>query len=350
MEQQILNTGALIDKRTEDEKKKDWYSEEAFASTSVVWTEKVQWKSYPIFRQWYTAQCVAQSTVKALGIRNQQETGEFYRGSPTDFYDHRVNKPGAGMMWDDAMKIAIKFGACKDERIPQPKYEYEIKPIVRTEEMVKEAFDKAGFSYFTVQDRSIDSIASVIEREGFCLVWFWFDINGAEWWKNQPSILYPSLGTYDSGATRHAVIAVDYTLINGKKFLIIEDSAGNSSAINENQRIISEDFMKRCFVAGFPIDKKNLDYKEDNKPKFKFTRALRFGSKGKDVEALQKILVYEGLLNLNTPTQNFLGMTLKAVKLYQEKYADEILKPVGLTKGTGFVGNSTIAHLNKKYS
>lgn len=346
-------TGALIDQRSDDAKKKDWCHEEAFASTPVVWKEGLptQWNFTPKFEQWYTGQCVAQSTTKALGILNQIETGTFYHGSPTDFYDHRANKPGAGMNWDDAMQIAIKYGACKNERIPQPIHESDVPTsITRNDEMIKEAFDKAGQSYFTLQDRSIDSIASVIEQRGYCLVWFWFDEAGREWWKQQPSILYPELTTYGVGSTRHALIAIKYFLIDGKKYILVDDSAGNSSSINGQYRLISEDFMKRCFVAGYVIDKKNLDYTVPNKPKYKFTKTLKFGMIDKDVKALQDILVYEGILKLKTTTNNFLGLTLSAVKAFQEKHANEILKPVGLTKGTGLVGNSTIAYLNKYYS
>ena len=73
--------------------------------------------------------------------------------------------------------------------------------------------------------------------------------------------------------------------------------------------------------------------------KFNFTRNLRFGMRNADVLELQKVLIGEGLLSLNPPTNYFGALTLKAVKDYQTKYG---IKPV-----SGFVGPLTRAQLNK---
>jgi hypothetical protein len=71
---------------------------------------------------------------------------------------------------------------------------------------------------------------------------------------------------------------------------------------------------------------------------------LFFGlSSNSEVICLQQLLrnqgndIYpEGLI-----TGNFLELTKRAVIRFQEKYADEILKPLGLTRGTGYVGEMT---------
>ena len=69
---------------------------------------------------------------------------------------------------------------------------------------------------------------------------------------------------------------------------------------------------------------------------FPIQNDLKEGSTGKDVEALQQCLakdpeVYpEGKI-----TGEFGSQTKKAVILFQEKYAKDILEPFGLTEGTG---------------
>ena len=77
---------------------------------------------------------------------------------------------------------------------------------------------------------------------------------------------------------------------------------------------------------------------------------LYYGMKGSaDVSCLQKFLkelgpeIYpEGLI-----TGNFLSLTKTAVARFQEKYASEILTPLGLEKGTGYVGPGTRAKINQ---
>ncbi|PIP73409.1 MAG: hypothetical protein COW88_02210 [Candidatus Lloydbacteria bacterium CG22_combo_CG10-13_8_21_14_all_47_15] len=91
---------------------------------------------------------------------------------------------------------------------------------------------------------------------------------------------------------------------------------------------------------------------------FVFTRDLSIGDTGEDVRALQKILNQK--LSQRTKTRvavsgpgspgnetDFFGtLTQSAVIRFQNLYAQEILAPVGISTGTGFVGASTRAKLN----
>ncbi len=79
----------------------------------------------------------------------------------------------------------------------------------------------------------------------------------------------------------------------------------------------------------------------------KFTKTLRKGVTDEEVKRLQEFLktdpeVYpEGLV-----TGYFGPLTEKAVKKFQEKHAEDVLRPLGLSEGTGIVGPKTIEKIN----
>jgi hypothetical protein len=82
----------------------------------------------------------------------------------------------------------------------------------------------------------------------------------------------------------------------------------------------------------------------------KFERDLYFGLREDfDVLCLQKFLKSQGseIYPEGLVTGNFLSLTEVAVIRFQEKYARDILTPLGLDKGTGFVGEMTRTKINQ---
>lgn len=82
-----------------------------------------------------------------------------------------------------------------------------------------------------------------------------------------------------------------------------------------------------------------------------FPRNLYLGTQGDDVILLQHLLIKEGVWPREDiqPTGYFGQITYFSVIAFQEKYKEEILNPLGLEKGTGFVGALTRKVLEKIY-
>jgi len=83
---------------------------------------------------------------------------------------------------------------------------------------------------------------------------------------------------------------------------------------------------------------------------YNFTRNLTVGMSGDDVKALQEILISEGTWTRSDigATGYFGPITKASLAAFQDKYADEILYPLGLTKGTGYFGPSTRDYISSR--
>ncbi|MEK7188065.1 MAG: CARDB domain-containing protein [Patescibacteria group bacterium] len=82
---------------------------------------------------------------------------------------------------------------------------------------------------------------------------------------------------------------------------------------------------------------------------YDFNQNLRVGDRGAGVTALQTVLQSEGFPLKASGAGSFDEATAAAVVGFQEKYTSEILTPNGLARGSGYVGASTRAKLNKLY-
>jgi peptidoglycan hydrolase-like protein with peptidoglycan-binding domain/ketosteroid isomerase-like protein len=78
-----------------------------------------------------------------------------------------------------------------------------------------------------------------------------------------------------------------------------------------------------------------------------FARNMKRGDRFEDVKNLQALLKFDASINTEGLVTGYFGTRTKsAIIRFQEKYASEILSPLGLKSGTGYVGPFTRAKLN----
>lgn len=320
--------GLIIDSRTEEEKAKDYPHEELYGALPIVWVTKTpdSWKKFSIRDQDGSSSCVGQGTAKALEVM----TGVIQSAHPT--YRKRPNFSGKGMYLQAAGDILKNSGTTTEQLDPsQLMNEDKLNADVTCETPVKIG------SYVFINPHDIDAIASVIS-DGKAVV-LTFNSTYSEW-KDVPVADPNSLNFWG-----HCVCAVDFTLYEDKKTLIIEDSWGHATAIgNGGQRIITEDYLsKRCTGAMYflPVVAKS------DKPIHVFNTNLVYGMSGNEVKALQQALIWDGELKAGLDTGYFGTLTLRAVMAFQTKYAKDILLPAGSKFPTGKVLNFTRQKLNE---
>jgi len=148
----------------------------------------------------------------------------------------------------------------------------------------------------------------------------------------------------------------DDTVIDGMHYyytIRAVDPAGNeTSNTNQVQVVAIGTGVKK--VEEDPLSAPPVKEKTPLPPgqtvKLEILRNLTVGSSGDDVTALQQLLLDEGVYPEGLITGYFGSLTKQAVIRFQEKYADEVLTPVGLSKGSGFVGSSSRKKVNELLS
>jgi hypothetical protein len=273
--------------------------------------------------------------------------GNYVHFSATDGYQRRSNKPDSGMGAIDARTIATQGITLEVLAPSQNMTDAQMDSIVIEpyKHQVGEVFKVPN--YVAIPELDIEAIASTIQATGKgVMVWFYFKIDE---WTERPIVKYPGLQLGASDTLRHSVCAVDFTLINGKKCLIIEDSWGTSFGM-AGQRIIDEDFFKarnwyRSYLVNFKFDEAIIP-----KPQYTFTVSLEFGQTNADIVALQNILKYEGLFPNNAASTGYYGaITAKGVYDFQVKRHVAPIPELDLLQGKK-VGPKTINVLNGLYS
>lgn len=337
-------TGVLFDVRPPEEKDKDWKHEELASSPVVNFVSKEQAyknsKIYPVFNQKSESSCVGHGSALEHAIFNIKSD---FKGSPEYIYRRRMNYPTEGMFGVDSYNIMSKYGICDFKLLPTQGTEALANAVTLTQEMDEDALKHKIQAYLTIDNISFDTVASLVSQGK--AVKIFINATYREWATDSVKVLDTVKKGY--APICHCIVALPNTAHqDGEDYIIIQDSAWFGGFYT---RRIPRSFFDagRVWFAGYITDISFTPVGE--KPKHKFTLPIRYGEKSDRVKALQECLIYEGLLPTDCNTGYFGGLTLKAVKLFQTRYAVSILSPLGLSQATGNVGERTIAKLNELY-
>lgn len=200
-------------------------------ASSIIWTVKPQasWRHYTLRNQDGAGSCVGNGTAKAL------ETMDKIVYSAHPIYSRRSNTPAEGMVLSDAGTIIFNQGTTTEALDPSNNLneaQMDAPVTVPTPKKIK------GYGFLVVTD--LDAIATAIDTYGGVPITV--DVAWDEWNTEQ------GIPTYISGAVvsgGHCLCAVDYTMYNGEKALVVENSWGNDddSIGQTGQVIFTQSFL-----------------------------------------------------------------------------------------------------------
>ena len=325
------------------------HKEIAGAPTPPNWQEKnpANFITYPMKNQAQTDACVAFAYAKQLEIDEFSENGIYRILSPRSIYPFGFVSPDGGMNDRQASTIVGSRGATLEFLLPSQNM---------TEVQMRDASDyildakQIALVYkpdaVVFADNQLDTIASIIEtyrsqnqKKGVGIVVT--GSNNGTWLSNFPQPPAPNETTWS-----HKVVATDYGLINGQKFISIDNSWGTVAGMNGKQ-FIGENYTPSIAESNYTLnlpDDWQAQAQSVPKPQYQWNTDLTLGASGQDVLMLQTALQSLGMFPISSvikPTGYFGGITRNAVQLFQMTYN---ISPV-----TGIVGPLTRAKLNELF-
>lgn len=367
--------GAIDDPRPIEEQERNYSFAETVglaAANPVSWLSKKQpkglqydfkpdtWRRFPVRNQDGSGSCVAQTMAKLMGILAYLRWGVFVVFSAGHIYLRRKNKPDGGMWADDVYQIAQR-GVTMEELMPSMEMnDSQMDALFESELHKKVNLSIGNYVWLPVGD--IEIVASVMQttKKG---VMNWHRFAYSEW--GEVPVVKVSNPT-----NHHSIAGVDFTLWEGKKAIVIDESWGEGAGTDtmNGQRVLTEDWYKaRNTHASYPIDFKFETEQVPTPSPAAFTKPLVFipldlktqeilpafvathEAQKADVVRLQDILKKEGVFPSNiASTGLYQELTRKAVLAFQYRYmvaSEAELKEVNGKR----VGQKTIDKLNELY-
>jgi len=333
------------------------------AHTPIQWREKrpIDFTHYwnGQYNQDGSGSCYAWSLSLLAERQNEQEENKRIKFSARQVYALAGEPyPTRGMYVEKGMRWLKDNGMTLEHLLPSNnRSEIDMRKLddyTEGDHQVGMVYKPSGFAYLT--SYSFDEIAEVLEEGRFLSVSV---VGTNEGWTNKNGWARPPR----AGETPwyHAITLTDYGLVNGVKTISFEHAWGDHWGYNNlGYGFLQENykpymFVKPQYLLDLPNDWRDTETHITPKPKHRWDVDLWRGITGlgikEDVIALQDALKYEGCFPYQQKSTGwFAGLTYGAVIKFQEKYRKDILTPLGLSKGTGYVGPATRKQLNKIFS
>lgn len=312
---------------------RDFKRSELARATIPNWKEKSSFKSYKVRDQDGSYSCVAQSVATLLGALIEKKEGKYIEVSAKPIYTKRSNK-SEGMYFREAMQIGAEYGSTFEVSVPsQGIGETEMNDISNITDIdLWIANIVNGLNYFSVS-YNMDEIASILEEGKPLIVGHCWDYD--EW-----DLEFPTIKANSSKKNHHCTTIVDYGLINGKKYLIQQDSWGSNKGKN-GLRFLDESWLNRITGCWYYDE---LDYQsKETDTSVRFETDLEYGMISEDVKRLQQFLKDLGIFPQIDCTTFYGGITVKAVKDFQ---LDNGIISSSTDLGAGRCGPKTRAIIN----
>jgi len=313
---QLTGTFVPEDPRSDEEKAQDYTPEEILGgSVSVpVWKARdtFDWDVWSLRTQSTSSSCGGQAGAKAI------EGFTSVVASANPIYRFRKNYDGEGMWAHDIADILKKSGTTGESRSPsQTLTEAEMNGITTkyiADLLMKERYTISAYYFHAIGgSTSMDAIAQSLEM-GHAIV-FLVRTNADEW----QEVVEHKGGDVTFSHFVTAVGKRNYTLHNGERCIVIDDSCNAFSTLKKDGKPTGQRLLTESFVRNRVASIMALVPSQSTKTNHIFTKFLTYGMRNdSDVVALQNILKERGYMDTNIPsTGNFLKLTAKAVVKWQ---------------------------------
>ncbi len=309
------------DTQTDEQRAKNFSQTEFVSSPApVLWLEKPRdkWRQFTIRNQDGSGMCVVMTYATELGILTLQKYNKWLDFSSTFPYQQRKYPLISGCTSEDVYSIFPKLGNIFEKDMPS-----QLMNDVAAMQVPRETYFNDLAKTFTVARVSLpidfETVASTVQTTGKGVM-VWFKFSQGEWTDIPKVLSQPT-------TSGHSVTVVDFTIYQGKKYLVVQDSWGLQFAMNGLRLISEEYFNARCFLASYLMNFQLLPTSAPVRPKFD-------GS----IVSAQRCFKWEGLFPINVPeTENWGNISRATCVNFQKRY--------GISPASGNFGPITRAKL-----